>query len=86
MGTTYRRLLAELLALRATPFPSDPERDAARLQAIEETLQTMLEMLSRQFDPPEFGQPPEGWRKYSTRPPEILVGTIEYNASGERIR
>lgn len=56
MGTTYRKLLRELTSLRATPFPNDPERDAARLQTIEEIVQTMLEMLSAQFDPPEIGE------------------------------
>jgi hypothetical protein len=51
MGMTYRKLLAELLSLRATPFPNDPEWDAARLRNVEEVLQRLLEMLSAQFDP-----------------------------------
>lgn len=55
MGTTYRDLLEELVALRATPFRSDPERDEARLRKVEEIMQTMLEMLSRQFDLPDTG-------------------------------
>lgn len=46
MGTTYRKLLQALVTYRYSKFRSDSERDAARLQAIEEALQGLLEKLS----------------------------------------
>jgi hypothetical protein len=51
MGTTFAQLIGELLSYRDREFRSDPERDAARLDAIEYFLQTALEKLRDKLDP-----------------------------------
>lgn len=50
MGTTYQGLLDSLVAFRDQEFRSDPEREAARIDMLESTIQAMLEKL-RGFDP-----------------------------------
>lgn len=47
MGTTYRKLLQELMSAQAAPYRSDPEKQEAILRALCETMQEMLEKLSR---------------------------------------
>ena len=51
MGQTYADLLDQLIDVRDCQYPTDPERDEARLKILESVVQTMLEKLRNQFDP-----------------------------------
>jgi hypothetical protein len=51
MGSTFASLLETLIAVRDAEWDDDPQRNEARLDAVESTLQTMLEMLRDRFDP-----------------------------------
>ena len=50
MGNTFEDLLAELVAYRERDYSSDPEREDARIEAIEYVLQTTLEKLRDMHD------------------------------------
>ncbi len=50
MWTTYAALLQELKSAQAAPYRSDPERQEAIFQAMQEIMQTILEKLSRASD------------------------------------
>lgn len=50
MWTTYAALLQELKQSQAAPYRSDPERQSAIFQAMQEIMQTILEKLSRAAD------------------------------------
>lgn len=51
MGTTFGKLLEQLVDVRDEQYRDDVERDKSRLLQVEYTLQTMLEMLRDRFDP-----------------------------------
>jgi hypothetical protein len=51
MGTSFANLLQQLVDARDAEYRSNPERDAARLDAMESILQTTLEMLRDRLDP-----------------------------------
>jgi len=46
MGTTYAKILQELISVRDAQYRSDPERTDAILQAVIEALQATLEKLA----------------------------------------
>jgi len=50
MGETWEGLLEDLVAARNGDYRSDPERNEARLNAIEYIVQTMLEKLRDEAD------------------------------------
>lgn len=51
MGTTFEGILEGLLLYRDQEYRSDPDRNAARLDAIECALQSTLEKLRDLHDP-----------------------------------
>ena len=50
MGSTFESILHSLICFRDIEFRSDPEREAARIQMLESTIQAMLELLRDKLD------------------------------------
>ena len=51
MGTTFAKLLDDLVSFRYMKFRDDPERAAERINMLEHTIQAILEKLRDQLDP-----------------------------------
>jgi hypothetical protein len=56
MWPTYRKLFEELKQAQARPYRSEPERDAALSQTVQEILQTILEKMAAAEGPIPIGQ------------------------------
>jgi len=50
MGSTFSSLLDSFIAVRDAEYRDDIERDEARIQSIESTIQAMLELMRDKFD------------------------------------
>jgi hypothetical protein len=50
MGSTYASLLNVLVEFRDRQFRNEPDREEARIDMLESTLQAVLEKLRDQFD------------------------------------
>lgn len=51
MGQSFEDLLNKLIAIRDAEYPGDPERNEARLNALESIMKTVLEKLRDRFEP-----------------------------------